>query len=127
MYTFTDLLFFKLLDSNFVQGMDDLLVRSRVIESDALPFGGEDDEHKTGEKRHAHGQILEQFLGVPVGVLKETIQQPHVAESYREENHRREEGVHEVQRPEAEPPKLVKIVPLLPFFLAGEVEHVEAA
>ena len=47
-------LFLHLWGSNFIQaGMDDLLARSRVIESDALPFGGEDDEHNAGKERHS--------------------------------------------------------------------------
>ena len=126
-YIFAGHLFLHLWESNFIQaGMDDLLARSRVIKSDALPFGGEDDEHKAGQERHAHWQILEQLLCVPASIREEAVLQPHIAERHCEENHRREEGMHKVQRLKAEPPELVGIIPLLLFLLAGEVEHIEA-
>ena len=106
--------------------MDDLLGRSVVGESNALPLSGEHDEHKAGQKCHPQRKVLEQMLCVPAAIREEAVLQPHIAERHYDENHRREEAMHEVQRLEAEPPELIKIVPLLPLLLAGEVEHVEA-
>lgn len=80
-----------------MQGMDDLLLRSCLIKSNALPFCGEDDEHRARQKSHSERQVLEQLLGVPAGIREEAVLQSHVTEHHREENHCREEGVHEVQ------------------------------
>ena len=104
----------------------ELLARSGVAVADALPFCGEDHEHKTGQKRDAQWQVLEKLLGVHASVGEEAVLQPHVAESHGEEHQGREDGAHEVQRPDAEPPELGGS-PLQLLLFVREVEDVETS
>ena len=59
-----------------------------VNKAHAVSGGGEDHEHEAGHDCHPQRQVLEQLLGVIVGIWEETLLQPDVAAGDGEEDDR---------------------------------------
>ena len=102
-----------------------LRVWRHVRVPDALPGGGEDDEHHARQEPRPEWQVHQQLPHIRPGVREEAPLDAGVGERHGEEHERREEGVHQVQRRDPEPGEILeRRLPLLAC--PRVVERVEA-